>query len=262
MPQTGAANAPITENESVKELLAILDAHHSASKKDFLAVINQVGAMERQLDAAVKELAGMRRELAEAQKNNHPVVNAMRNAVAVMQEQVTELRKQLAVLKQTVIDGCKNAVTAFKEKGISALSNITRFFKIKPILEAVHTTAHRAAMSADQAIAKIEAVSAEYHEAGRHLKNMGRAMTGKEAIQEARPPGAVAKTVSAPFRAVRACFAGIRNQAVGAVNNLKRLEAQAQRKPSIKKTMQRYNEKIEREGRAAPDRPRPAKAER
>lgn len=37
---------PIMDNEHVKELLAVLREHSSPSAKAFLAVLNQVGAME------------------------------------------------------------------------------------------------------------------------------------------------------------------------------------------------------------------------
>ena len=64
MPKKAAA--PIMENEHVQELLKIMRDNKVPSMNDFLAVLNQVGAMERQLEAAVLELQGMRRELAEA----------------------------------------------------------------------------------------------------------------------------------------------------------------------------------------------------
>ncbi len=61
MPKSKTVTAPIMENEHVKEFLAILRENNAPSTQDFLAVLGQVGAMERQLDAAVKELAAMRR---------------------------------------------------------------------------------------------------------------------------------------------------------------------------------------------------------
>ena len=102
--------------------------NNAPSTKDFLAVLNQVATMEKQLDAAVKELAAMRQGLKTAQEQNHPVKHALQKTVIVMQGQVLDLRDKLAELKQHVIDGCKNAVAAFRENGISALDNVARFF--------------------------------------------------------------------------------------------------------------------------------------
>jgi dsDNA-specific endonuclease/ATPase MutS2 len=83
MAKTKTTAEPILENEHVKELLAILRENNSPSTKDFLAVLHHVGAMEKQLDAAVKELAAMRQELRTAQEQNHPVKTALQKAVIV-----------------------------------------------------------------------------------------------------------------------------------------------------------------------------------
>ena len=193
-------------------------------------------------------------DLAEAEKHNHPIKNALQKTVIVMQAQILEMREKLTALKQSVIEGCKNAVAAFKEKGITALDNIARFFKVKPILEAIHTGADKTAGQTDKAVANIEAASKRYHEAEKHIKNAGRAITGKETIQEAKPPGMIAKAFSAPVRATGLCFRGIRKSAAAMTRKLNELEERA--KPSIYGDMEKHNEQIEREEREAPTRTR------
>ena len=86
-----------------------------------------------------------------------------------------------------------------KERGISALDHAARFFHIKPGLTAMRNNINEGIQADEKAISSIEAVSAEYHEAGRHVKNIGRALMGKEAVQEAKAPGKLAKTVQAPI---------------------------------------------------------------
>lgn len=256
---------PIIDNEHVKELLAVLREHNSPSTKDFLAVLNQVGAMEKQLDAAVKELAAMRQELKMAQEQNHPVKTALQKTVIVTQGQVLDLRERLAELKQNIIDGCKNAVAAFKEKGISALDNVARFFKVRPILETMRDTLTKDIQYDDKAIAKIEAISTEYHQAGRHLKNMGRAMLGREVIQEAKQPGKLAAIISAPFRAERSCFAAMKRSVDKAIGAMSRLEERAaEKKTSIREALETHNEKIAQAKKDTPtaERPHPVDAER
>ena len=260
-----AKTPPIAENEDVKELLAILRENNSPSTQDFLAVLQQVGAMEKQLDAAVKELSAMRQELKEAQEQNHPVKTALQNAVIAMQGQVLDLRDKLNELKQDVIDGCKNAVAAFKEKGISALDNVARFFKVKPLLENMRDSLTKDIQRDDKAIAKIEAISTEYHQAGRHLKNMGRAMLGMEAVQEVKPQGKVAAVISAPFRAERSQFAAMKKSVENAISSISRLEDRAaEKKPSIKEALAVHSVQIAQAKKDVPtaDRPRPANAER
>jgi predicted nuclease with TOPRIM domain len=256
---TEQSTAPLLENEYVKELMAIMEANNTPDRKDFLAVLNQVGAMECQLDAAVKELAAMRRELNEAQKQNHPVKTAMQKAVIAMQGEVLDLRDKLAELKQTVIEDCKNAVDAFREKGISALDNIVRFFKVRPILESMRNDLNENIRFDEAAISKIEAVSAEYHEAGRHVKNMARAVAGKESIRDAKSAGKLAKALEAPFKAESSCFVSMKKSVETALSRIAVLEKSAERKPSIRKTMNALNEQIAQGKRDAPtaERPRP-----
>lgn len=253
-----AKSPPVMENEHVKELLGIMEANNLSTMKDMLDILNQVGAMEKQLDAAVTELAAMRQDLKTAQEQNHPVKTAMQKAVIFMQGQVLDLRDNLAELKQNVIYGCKNAVAAFTEKGISALDNITRFFKIKPILENMRDSLNKNIQFDNKAIAKIEAASAEYHKAGRHLKNMGRVFVGREAMTEAKAPGKLAAAVSAPYRAERSCFVSMKKSVEAAIRKMERLEEKAH-KPSIKQTMQVFNEQIVQAKKDAPaaERPQP-----
>lgn len=262
MAKNKTAAEPIIDNEYVKELLAILRENNAPSTKDFLAVLQQVGAMEKQLDAAVKELSTMRQELKEAQEQNHPVKAALQKAVIVMQGQVLDLRERLAELKQTIIDGCKNAVSEFKEKGLSALDNVASFFKVRPILETMRKELDSNIRFDDKAIAKIEAISTEYHQAGLHLKNMGRAMLGKETMQEGKTPGKLAAAVSAPFRAERSCFAAMKKSAEKALDAMTRLEERAaEKKPSIREAIETHKKQVEKD--TPPEmRPRPINAER
>lgn len=218
--------------------------------------------MEKQLDAAVTELAAMRQELKMAQEQNHPIKNTLQKTVIAMQGQVLDLRDRLAELKQHVIDGCKKAITDFREKGIAALDNMARFFKIRPALEAMRDQLDKSIAFDDKAIAKIEAVSAEYHQAGRHLKNIGRAMLGREAIQEAKPSGRLAKTILAPYRAERSCLSAMKKSVHSAIGSFARLEERA--KPSIKKDIQKHSKQAaqDKKDAPAPERPRPTNAER
>lgn len=190
-----ARAAPLADNKHVQEFLSIMKANNLSGTEDLSAVIKQVGAMERQLGAAVEELHAMRRELETMREKNHPLLKTVQNAVIIMQNNALHLRDNLAALKKNIIDGCKNAVAAFQEKGLSALRNVADFFKIRPGLETLRDSMDKSIWSDEAAVAKIEAVSAEYHEAGRHLKNMGRTLVGKEAIAEAKAPGRLADVV-------------------------------------------------------------------
>lgn len=264
MAKSKTTAEPIMDNEHVKELLAILRENNSPSAKDFLALLKQVGQMERQLDAAVKELAAMRQELRTAQEQNHPVKTALQKAVIIMQGQVLDLWERLAELKQNVIGGCKNAIAAFQEKGISALDNVARFFKIRPILESMREDLSKGIKLNEATISNIEYVSTEYHEAGLHIKNMVRAMAGKEAIQEAKAVGKLAQALKAPSQANLACLSAVKKGLDTALSRLTVLERAAEKKPSIREAIETHNKKIAQAQKTAPnpERPCPSNSER
>lgn len=257
--ETDMAQAvPLLDNEHVKELISIMQEKQVPTMRDLLLVVNEVNAMEKQLGAAVAELAAMRRELAEAQKQNHPAKDALQKAVITMQNRVLHLRERLAELKQNVIVGCKNAVAAFKEQGAVALHSAADFFHIRPGFTAMRRELDTAIREDDAAIAKIEAISTEYHQAGRHIKNMGRALLGKEAVEDTKAPGKLAAAVSLPFRNERKVFAAMRGGADKALAGLERLEQAAERsRPSINDTLDTLNAQIAQQ-EARRDTPAPA----
>ena len=153
-----------------------------------MEAVGHVSEMEKQLAGAVDELKAMRQELQNLQEQNHPLKAVLQKSVRELEANVAALRERLTELKGAVIEGCKNTLAAVKEQGISALDNAARFFHIKPGLAALRNNINEGIQADEKAISRIKAVSAEYHEAGRHLKNIGRALMGKEAVQEAKAP--------------------------------------------------------------------------
>jgi antirestriction protein/regulator of replication initiation timing len=225
---------PIKENEHVKELMGIMETNNLPGAKDLAYVIKYVGAMEQQLDIAAKELKAMRQELAAMREENSQDKAALKDVISALETNNKTLRNRVEDLKEHIVNGCKNAVAAFKEKGLSALRNVAEYFKIRPSLEALRDSLDKSILRDDTAIIKIEAISAEYHEAGRHLKNVGRFIVGKDAILEAKPSGKLAKAMEAPYRADQACCMAMRSCVSNAIRGLERLE-NTERKPSIMK---------------------------
>jgi len=220
---------PIAENEHVQELLTIMDDNKSPDRQELIAVLNHLSTLERQLDAALKEVAALRIEQANVQKQNQPTHDLMNNSVSVMQGGLQSLKNRLDDLKQQFIEGCKNAVADFKQRGISALDTVVRLFKVRPALEAVNNQLDKSIHFAETTVSKIEAVSAEYHEAGRHIQNMARAATGKEIVSEAKPMGKLTKSLEAPFKAEYSLLSSMKKSADAALSHLTVLEQSAGR---------------------------------
>jgi len=247
---------PLQENAQVKELLSILEENH-VDAADLRGLIGYIGAMERQLETAVGELAAMRQELSGMrEEQNHPARTALRGAALTLEGAVNDAREKLEAVKNSVIEGCKNAVAAFKEKGIGALNNLAGFFKIGDGLQSLRDSLDGGVQAAEKSIAKIEAVSAEYHEAGQHVKNMGRTLSGKDPVQEAKPSGKLAKLLESPFKTELSCLTGARKSVGAAIGKLERLEQSAER-PSVLENIRAFQEKAARTKQDAPETGRP-----
>ena len=111
---------PLRNDPAVRELLALMREHNTPGQEEFLAVLKEVGRMEQQLSSAVEELAAMRKEL--AQVRDGPVKRALTKAVHGLERSVAALGKQLEHLKSAIVQGCRQTLDAFKERGVSALS--------------------------------------------------------------------------------------------------------------------------------------------
>lgn len=254
----------LLENEHVKELLAILKENR-VSNQDFMNVIGYVGAMERQLDTAVNELSAMRRELSELrEQQSHPMRLALQKAIRALEEKIAETRERLETVKSNIIEGCKNAVAAFREKGVVALNGLASFLHIRQGLQAVRDGMKSNIQFDEQVMKKIADISTEYHEAGKHVKNIGRAAFGKETVQETKPMGRLAKAMQAPYRLDRSLSDAIKRQASAALHSLDRLEQRTQRqradksektpekKPSILQNLQDLKEQAAQTPKKAP----------
>ena len=252
------AAAPLRDEPAVRELLALMAAHNAPGQEDMLAMLQQIAGMEKQLSAAVEELAAMRRELAEARES--PVKRTLQNAVKALEKSVAALRERLEGLKRAVIDGCKRTVAAFREQGVSALAHTAEFLHIRPALEAIGWEMDRAIAHDDKALAAIQTASREYHEAGRHLKNLVRAVGGREPAAEPKGPGALAHVLEAPFKRERALFCSVKSKAAGALGRLEYLEQAA--RPPIRKTLEELNAKIAAQRGQEKSAPAPRREER
>ena len=155
------------------------------------------------------------------------------------------MQQRLAEVKEKIVEGCKNVLADFKERGTVALNGIVRFLHLRPALEAVRQSAEYNRKENSQSMAKIDAFVFEYHETGKHLKNMRLALMGKEPVQEARSAGRIAACVKAPYRASRACMGAMEKGALKAMDALDRLEKAAERRPSVLKAMKEQTPKAE-----------------
>ena len=242
--QAGAEmNTPLAENEQVKALLALLKENDSPAYADFAKLIEAVTVMEGRLSTAVGELSAMREDLQKMQDRS--LKSSLQKTCKTLEGNVVSMQQKLSELRQQIIEGCRNILADFKERGVVALNGMAHFLHLKPIVEAVRQGAQEHQKASNQAMARIDAFVSEYHETGKHLKNMRLALMGKEPVQEAKTSGAVAHYIKAPYRASRACMGTVEKAAVHVAGALEKLEKRDERRPSVLKAMREQAAKVE-----------------
>ena len=228
----------LMENEHVKELFGILQ-DNGKDTSGLTAIINHVSGMEDFIKQAEKQIAVMKSQLNEMKEvQDHPIKTALEKAIKTLEAKVAAIKEQIGELKANIIDGCKNAVSAFKEKGAAVLDKLASFFKIKSGLQNIKNDSIRAADMCDKSIIRIQTFSQEFHKSGRGLKNMARIIVGKEPIDAVKESGKLAKAMCAPYRASKAINLGIKKQCDKVIAALVKLtqsvEAKRESKAAVK----------------------------
>ena len=226
----GGANAAtdlttsLTQNEYVQELFAILESN-GKDTSGLSAMLGKEQEMQNTLAALMSWKKQAEKQLdAISEIQNHPMKSALKNVIKTLEVKIEKLKEQLTELRSGIITGCKNAVAAFKEKGIAALDKLASFFHIKGVLKAIDRTVNESVAQCNSSIQRIDVFSREYHSAGRAVKNMARMFIGKEPIDAQKEAGRLARAVSAPFKIERAAMLKISGLAVAMTKSLEQLE--------------------------------------
>lgn len=271
MNENAAVTSDLEDNPYVQELFAILQ-ENGKSAQGLSALIGHVSEMESFVKRAEDTISDMKSQLSEMKEvQNHPVKTALQNAIKTLEKKVAEVKVQLNELKNNIAEDCKNAVAAFKEKGITVLDKLASFFHIKDNLQDWNKNINSIIRADDKAIAKIEAFASEYHSAGRAVKNMARVAIGREPIDAKRESGKLAKTLEAPYKAQKSALIGLQKALDKAIEQLDRLgdralkqaEQSAEKRPSLMARLGENKERVEREKAemAVPERTRPQEME-
>ena len=256
----------LAENQYVKELFAIL-GENGKDTTGLTALIGHVSEMEGFVKRAEDKIADMKTQLAEMKEvQKHPFKTYLQSAVKLLEAQVEKVKSRLAELKINIVNSCKSAVDAFKEKGISALNNIASFFGIKKGLDNWKKEIDVMIARDDKTIAKIEAFSVEYHSAGRAIKNMARVAIGKEPLDAKTEAGKLAKAFAAPYKSQKSALISLKKSIEKAIAKLEQLDSIAtekkaeraiEKKPSL---LDRLEKNKERVAQAKLDLPTPERA--
>lgn len=221
---TATTNAnQLADNPYVQELFGVLKENDkdTAGLTALLSYVKQMESFVKNADGQISEMKSQLDEMKEMQK--HPIKTALQSTIVSLEARVTGIKAMLENIKERIVEGCKNAIQAVKDTGVTALDKMADFFHIKQGFEKIQKDCNQAIARCDKSVNQIQQFSTEYHQTGLHLKNMFRIAVGKETVEQPKENGALAKAMCAPYRTEKKCFNSICNTADKAIAKLEDL---------------------------------------
>lgn len=261
------------EMPGMEELLKILiDLNMSQSQQSVSLLMNYMNDVEENFFTVLQELDAVKEQLANIQ--NTPQTQETRHALSElagkMGERVASLQEQMKEWRVDLNQKATQLVQNFKERGVEALNNVCGFLGIKDTLMQMRESLTTHAQQMQGSMDKIDQVSQELREASTHVKNVGRAMAGKEAQKspEAKESGFFYQ-MKRPYQSMKNFCEKQAEKLSKGIESLermeqsadqsiaRRIERKAPQKQDVKKTsimekLQDLKEKQESQAKAAP----------
>ena len=188
-----------TEMPNVEELLKILlDVNLEQNRQTVHLLMNYMNDIEENFFSVLEELDTVKAQLAQVQQTpqtkevRHTLADLMQN----LQEQANHLQEQIHSMK-----------TRLNEKaaqGVTALNHVCEFLGVKENLTQMRESLLQSAKEMQGSMDKIDQVAGELRAATTHVKNVGRAIVGKEAQEVAQPKeGGFFYQMKRPYRAMQ-----------------------------------------------------------
>ena len=242
-----------------------MDMEKDPSFQDFLKLLNENGragqgqdlslmawyldGMERQFDAVLQELQAVKAELAQVTEQQAPSKPLLARMVEGLEAKVEQARERLSAFRDRIMACVRDAADRFQDAGVSALDNAVAAMGVKNGLGRLQEGLQSSLASVKEALEKAENMGHELRSAGAHLKNAGRAMTGKEAqTVDGGQEGRFQSVVLAPMRGVQKLLSNINNNTLAAIGVVEDLEQSADmaRDRQAERAAQKPGKRLER----------------
>lgn len=203
-----------TEMPNVEELLKILlDVNLEQNRQTVHLLMNYMNDIEENFFSVLEELDTVKAQLAQVQQTpqtkevRHTLADLMQNLQEQanhLQEQANHLQEQIHSMKTRLNEKAAQLVQNFKDQGVTALNHVCEFLGVKENLTQMRESLLQSAKEMQGSMDKIDQVAGELRAATTHVKNVGRAIVGKEAQEVAQPKeGGFFYQMKRPYRAMQ-----------------------------------------------------------
>lgn len=239
-----AGQMDLRKQPEIMELFQALEGNGLEKEhQEVESLVSCLEGMESQFHQVLEELKAVRGQLEQIQDKGikATAVRIVEKAEGKMQE----IGSQIAAVKENLLRSAKNAVTAFKERGVEALKKAVSAMRIPSALSILKEGFHNGMESMNKNAAKMAVISGEIHEAGEHTKNIGRVLFGR-GTKEPKPhnpdKGITAK-IKLAFLSCGRAFSNMERATENAMQRLGQLENSEIKKPSVKAELKRLKNK-------------------
>lgn len=235
----GAAQAKLSEQPEIIDLLRVLEQSKlMKERQEVESLVNYLDNMENQFGEVLKELKEVKGQLTQIQDKG--VKSSATRLMEGAENKIEEIGNQLKTVRVNIVKSAKQAVQAFKEKGVGALQKAVEAMKIPSALSRLKEAFRCGKESMNDRADKMAVISSEIHAAKNHAKNAGRIFMGKAAKEV--EPQSMDKGITARIeKAYLACGRGFERMEQEADRAMKKLEkfAEREKKPSVKEELKK-----------------------
>lgn len=233
----------LTDNREVAALLRYMIQHQQKqSHEDFTALLKTVAVLEEQLRTTNAELRTVKRELNTVRSDLTPAQRSTgERLVKTTETALRQAGEQLRGIREKIVQTAKKTLESVRQTGISGLNGLSNLLGVRKSLRGLKSQMGRTADALETGISRMESAGKELRGAGEHLRNIGRALAGKEPISKQTEKQAAAL---APLRGLAGAFRKMEERTSRALGALERLERAAEvKKPSVRETLKNLEKK-------------------
>lgn len=242
MESAGQIN--LREQPEIMELFQALEGRGlEKERQEVESLVGCLEGMESQFQQVLEELKAVRGQLAQIQDKG--IKAAAVRIVEKAEGKMQEIGSQIAAVKENLLRSAKNAVTAFKERGVDALKKAVSAMRIPSAFSMLKEGFHGGMESMNKNAVKMAVISGEIHDVGEHTKNIGRVLFGRGAKEPKphNPDKGVAAKIKLAFLSCGRAFSHMEQAVENAMQRLEQLESRETKKPSVKAELKRLKNK-------------------
>ncbi len=172
----------LRDHPQIIDLISVLEQNGlQKQKEEVQALVGYIDGMEEKLSQMMDEMKEMRLEVGKL--HDKGIRARCSQLVDTVEGKVCQTKVMVSTAKENLISSAKQMVQTFREKGRSALRHAVQALRIPAVLSRMERGFSHASQAMEQCAGKLDVIRDELHQAGGHMKNAGRTLAGKEALE-------------------------------------------------------------------------------